>query len=318
MRQNGVALILVLWVISLLIIMAGSFALSLRRESSVTAFIKSNSKAKAVAESGLAVAEMMLLDKDANKAWRVDGCLYEILATGAKVRIRLLSETGKIDLNKADQRVLQNLLINAPVDEERQSKLLGAILDWRDPDDLVNINGAEKVEYEEAGLNYVPRNKPFDSIEELQLVIGMDKKLFAWIEPLVTVYSEQPAVNFKVASKDVLKTIPELDDDIINAYILARVESARNNLPSPPLPMIPSLRSVSAGNDNAVTVVSEAILADNSRASFSVVIKKNEGTNSNPFQVLRWQHTLSNNTSLFSNEMNDFLVKQYAQPELSN
>ncbi|MCX7085765.1 MAG: type II secretion system protein GspK [Methylococcales bacterium] len=318
MRQTGVALVLVLWVISLLIIMAGSFALSMRRESSVTAVIKSNSQAAAVAESGLAIAELMLLDKDVNKAWRADGSIYEVLATGAKIRIRLLAEAGKIDINKADLRSLKNLLINAPADEEQQSKLLGAILDWRDPDDLVNINGAEKAEYEEAGLSYAPRNKPFDSIEELQLVLGMDKRVYAWLEPLVTVYSGQPLVNFKVATREVLRTIPDFDGDMIDTYLIARIDSARNDLPSPPLPMIPGLRSGSGGNNNVVTVVSEAILADNSRAAISVVIKKAESSNANPFQVLRWQHTITNNKSLFTNVMNDFLVKQYAQPELNN
>ena len=318
MRQTGVALVLVLWVLSLLMIMAGSFALSMRRESSITSVIKSNAQASAVAESGLTIAKFMLLDKDVNKAWRTDGSVYEIIASGAKIRIRLLAEAGKIDLNKADQRSLQNLLTNAPINEEQQSKLLGAILDWRDADDLVNINGAERAEYEEAGLNYVPRNKPFDSIEELQLVLGMDKKVYAWIEPLVTVFSGQPMVNYKLASKEVLKTNPELDGDMINSYLLARIDSARNNLPSPSLPTIPGLRSTSTGNINVVTIISEAILIDNSRAAISVVVKKVESGNANPFQVLRWQNAITNNNSLFSNEMNDFLIKQYAQPELNN
>ena len=318
MRQTGVALILVLWVLSLLIIMAGSFALSIRRESSITSVIKSKSQASAVAESGVTIAKFMLLDKNVNKAWRTDGSVYEIIATDAKIRVRLLAEAGKIDLNKADQRSLQNLLINAPIDEDRQIKLLGAILDWRDADDLVNINGAEKTEYEEAGLNYGPRNKPFDSIEELQLVLGMDKKVYAWMEPLVTVYSGQPIVNYKVASKEVLKTNPAFDGDMINSYLLERINSARNNLPSPSLPTIPGLRSASTGNVNVVTIISEVFLADSSRASISVVVKKVESSNANPFQILRWQNAITNNNSLFSNEMNDFLVKQYAQPELNN
>ncbi len=318
MRQTGVALVIVLWVISLLIIMAGSFALSMRRESSITSVIKSNSQALALAESGLAIAELMLLDNDLNKAWRTDGSVYEITVAGAKVRVRLLSEVGKIDLNAADSRSLQNLLINAPIDEEQQSKLLGAILDWRDPDDLVNTNGAEKTEYEEAGLNYGPTNRPFDSIEELQSVLGMDKKIYNWLEPLVTVYSGQTQVDFNVASKEVLSTIPELGEDILNSYLLARVDSARNDLPAPALPIIPGIRSGSSGSSNVVTVVCEARLVDNSRARISVVIKKEESISANPFQVLKWEHDLSNNKSLFTEIMNEFLVKQYAQPELNN
>ena len=109
-RQKGLALVLVLWVLSLLTIMAGSFALSMRREASITAGIKNNAQAMAVAESGIAMAEMMLLTADPDKRWRADGSIYEIVATDAKVRVRLLSEAGKIDINKADPILLEGLM----------------------------------------------------------------------------------------------------------------------------------------------------------------------------------------------------------------
>jgi len=70
--------------------------------------------------------------------------------------------------------LLKGLMTQAPVDAEQQTRLVSAILDWRDEDDLVHIEGAEKTEYEDAGLSHQPRNKPFQSIEELQLV-------WAWI-----------------------------------------------------------------------------------------------------------------------------------------
>ena len=75
-RQNGMALVLVLWVLSILIIMAGSFALSMRRESSIVSVIKNNAHAMAIAESGIALAETMLLNPDPNKVWRADGNIY--------------------------------------------------------------------------------------------------------------------------------------------------------------------------------------------------------------------------------------------------
>ncbi|MFZ9611396.1 MAG: type II secretion system protein GspK, partial [Methylococcales bacterium] len=102
-KQNGMALVLVLWVLSILIIMAGSFALSMRRESSIVAVIKNNARAMAIAESGIALAETMLLNPDPNKAWRAEGNIYEINASDATIRVRLFSEVGKIDINKANQ-----------------------------------------------------------------------------------------------------------------------------------------------------------------------------------------------------------------------
>ena len=93
-RQKGLALVLVLWVLSLLTIMAGSFALSIRREASIVADIKNNAQAMAVAESGIAMAEMMLLNTDQYKRWRVQygsecNLLTAMLQSGAARQLRL-------------------------------------------------------------------------------------------------------------------------------------------------------------------------------------------------------------------------------------
>ncbi len=47
-----------------------------------------------------------------------------------------------------------------------------AILDWIDEDDEVQGIGAERSFYEGRDLNYIPRNGPFKSIAELELVAG--------------------------------------------------------------------------------------------------------------------------------------------------
>ncbi len=316
-RQSGLALVLVLWVLSLLIIMAGSFALSMRREVAVIEGIKSNAQAVAVAESGIAMAEMMLLNPDENKRLRTDGGIYEINAVDAKVRVRLFSESGKIDINKADQILLQGLMAHAPVDSEQQTKIVNAILDWRDKDDLVRINGAEKKDYKDAGLSYQPRNKYFQTIEELQLVLGMDKSVFSWLEPLVTVYSGQQKVNVQLAAKEVLQVIPGLDTGLVNAFIVSRLESAKNNLPVPPSPT-GSEQNNAAEQNTAFTVVSEARLDDDSSALISAVIKKSEEPQKTPFQILKWQQITAQDASLFTDAMNELLVKQYAEPEFNN
>ena len=310
-------MVLVLWVLSLLIIMAGSFALSMRREAALISVLKNNAHAKAIAESGISLAEMMLLSPDPSKVWRADGSIYEIRASDAIIRIRLQSEAGKIDINKADQAVLQSLMAFAPVDSEQQGKLVGAILDWRDADNLVRIDGAEKEEYQEAGLNYEPRNKPFESTEELQLVLGMNKKVLAWLDPLVTIYSNQPRINYQVASKEVLQAMPGLDAGIIDSFVIMRMESAKNNLPAPAFPLNTG-SSNTAGQNDILTLISEAIVDDESRAMLSVVITKSNSNENMPFQILKWQPVTRNNASLFTAIMSELLVKQYAEPELNN
>jgi len=329
-KQRGMALVLVLWVISLLTVMAGSFALSMRRETAITMGIKNNALALAVAESGLAIAELMLLNPDQNQRWRADGSIYEIITNNANVRVRLLSEAGKVDINKADQVLLEALMTNIPSETEQKAKLVGAIIDWRDADDLVHSDGAEKNEYKQAGLSYQPSNKPFQNLEELQLVLGMNEAIFLQLEPLITVYSGQATVSVQQAAKEVLQFIPGLDTGLIDTYMTARMESAINNLAMPPYPASTGVANIEAqpvvfGQANVLTLVSEAQLEDGSSAIISVLIKQadpltaqNTTVLQSPFQVLKWQQITTNDQSLFVDAMSDLLIKKYAEPELNN
>lgn len=333
-RSEGFALVLVLWVLSLLTIMAGSFALSMRREAGIVTGSSNNAQAAAIAESGLAVAELMLMHPDPLQRWHTDGSIYQLDYADSKVRVRLLSEAGKVDLNSADQTLLQGLMVHAPVDEQLQTRLVNAVLDWRDADDLVHIEGAEKEEYKDAGLSYGPRNKPFQSIEELQLVLGMNDQVFKWLENRVTVYSGQPQVDLTQASQEVLQVLPGMDPELINEYIAARRESAINGLPAPTVPVGSNrvagqtgenapATAVAAGNgaeqQGVMAVIAEALLDDGTTAVINTVIKKSDSPpGASPFQVLKWQRNAAVDGSLFTDETDELLVRQYAEPEFNH
>jgi len=303
--------------------MAGSFTLSMRRQVSLVEGIKNNARALALAESGVALAENMLLLPDQNKRWRTDGNVYQInfagnaAGSGSRVRVRLITETGKIDINTADPKLLLGIMAHAPVEEDQRTRLVNAIIDWRDEDDLLNIDGAEKNEYKDAGLSYRPRNKPFQSIEELQLVLGVTEPIYKWLEPLVTVNSGQQHVDLQQAPKEVLQMLPEIDIDMLDNFIFTRVESASKGLPAPPFPGGVG-QSSAPGQNNVLTVISEAILDDGANALINVMIARSESHPVSPFQVLKWQRDAVGQASLFSDEMNQLLVTEYAESQFNN
>jgi general secretion pathway protein K len=320
-RQKGLALVLVLWMLSLMTIMAASFALNMRREVSILAGIKNNAQALALAEAGVAMAQLMLLNPEQSQRWRTDGSVYQIdytttAQTGASVRIQMQSETGKIDVNHADQILLQAMMSHAPVDVERQTKIVNAIQDWRDEDDLIRIDGAENKEYQDAGLRYRPRNQAFQSIEELQLVLGMDEQIFNWMEPLVTIYSGQAQVNLAQASDNVLRVLPGLDMALVDEFIAARRASAKSGLPITVMPLSAGQRTESE-QTGAVTIVSEARMDAGTSTILNVVIKPSDDGRL-PFQVIKWQRDISSGASLFTEAMNELIVAQYAEPEFNN
>lgn len=332
-KSKGFALVLVLWVLSLLTLMAGSFALGMRREISITEGIKNNAQAAAIAESGIAIAELMLLGSETDKvnaeqdkSWRTDGSIYQINYGDTRVRIRMLSETGKIDINQADTQLLRALFSRAPATEDdridpliRVAKLVGAVMDWRDSDDIVSQNGAEKPEYQTAGLKYQPANKAFQNTEELQMVLGMNARTFKWLEPLITVYSGQAQVD-KNATREVLSLLPDLEPSIIAQFLEARAESAKLGKPLT-FPITSKYMNAAEGEglqSGAVTIISEAKLADGSRAAVGALVIKSEVDPTLPFQVLKWQRSYANEISLFSTAMNELLVAQYNEPQFND
>src|SRR5262249_53366999 len=98
-------------------------------------------------------------------------------------------ELRKTNLNDASEALLVNLASSAGASHDQSLSLAEAILDFRDPDNLRRPKGAEEPEYRAAGLTWVPKNAPFESVDELQQVFGMTKRVFDRLRAMVTVYS---------------------------------------------------------------------------------------------------------------------------------
>lgn len=80
----------------------------------------------------------------------------------------LVDECGKLNLNTATADMLANLPRMTP-------ELAAAILDWRDADGTVTTGGAEDETYQRRTPPSRCKNAPFESVEELQRVAGLDR-----------------------------------------------------------------------------------------------------------------------------------------------
>ena len=118
MKANkGLALIVVLWVITLLTIMASSFALTIQREAVIIGGLKETAQAAALAEGGINFGILMLLNPDTEKRWQANSSLYEIQFAGSRIRILIADESGKVNVNLASKEQLQQLFESLSVEE---------------------------------------------------------------------------------------------------------------------------------------------------------------------------------------------------------
>jgi general secretion pathway protein K len=226
-RERGIALVLVIWLVTLLLVIAGSFTYAMRTDARASRNAAAIARGEALAQGAIARALMELFKPPGSpEGWRRDGSLRGWAFDGTPVAVRLSDESAKIDVNTANPELLKGLFRYAGLSEEEAVRLLDAVLDWRDPDSLRRPFGAEEAEYAQAGLKGLPANFPFQSTEELQLVLGMRPEVFQRIAPMITVYSRQPGVNPHLASRNALLTIPGVTPEQVDLYLGER-ERAR-------------------------------------------------------------------------------------------
>ncbi len=299
-RQDGVALVLVLWVITLLAVIAGNFAFSMRGEAQIARNLLINAQAQTRADAGVQLAWFELMKPLSDPLrWQANGLPHELMLDGTVVRVSVLEESGKIDLNTSSDELLKGLFKSAGLSEDASMALLNAVLDWRSPGNIKRLNGAKEEEYRAAGKNYGPPNAPFETIDELQRVLGMNPELFRKLAPALTIYSRQPGINTRFASREVLQAFPGVNPAMVEQFLLQRQDALATGQPVPPFAGASSFSSTSSGLA-AYSVRSEARTAGGSAFVRHSVVRMTPQDPKRPFLVLTWSEggaepSMSNN-----------------------
>lgn len=288
--QRGLALLMVLWVIVLITVITSSFLLSAGTEGMSARNMIDSTRARHAAESGLHRAIFELRNPDPETRWVGDGRPYQFQLEDMQIEVKLWDETGKIDIGQADELTLQSLF-KSQLPEQEALALASAVQDWRDPDDLVHEpGGAEASEYKAADLAYGPRNRPFETLSELQQVLGMDYELYLKLEPAITINSYRPQPNPAFAPAEVLRLLPGFTEETAQAFIALRQQAG----PNMPLMLPDGTPVVPQGGGLTYTIESRATLASGAQAAFVATIQMGAGgIAGRPFRVLRWRDTES-------------------------
>jgi len=285
-RERGVALVIVLWAVMLLTVIAGNFVFAMRTETLVARNAVSAAQAEAMANGAVhrALYETFKPATDAG-TWKADGRERQWEENGAKIRVVMMDESGKIDINTNSDELLRGLFLSIGADAGKSAQLLDAILDWRDTDSLPRPNGAESDAYHAAGLSE-PANAPFDAVEQLQQVMGMSTDIYLRIAPLITIHSRQPGINTQVAPSGVLMAIPGADPGQVDAYIEQRKQSLADGQTPPPFPA--GAAFMSAATNSVINVRAEARMPD-SAVFVREAVARRSGEAKRPVAFLSWK-----------------------------
>ncbi len=270
-NSRGVALIMVLWVITILSVVVLEFSYAMRTEVNITINYQEELRLYAAAQGGVqrAIAELILKHDPRVKQvlnafkqegaakegelpaeyqeWATDGREYPVPFDRAECSVRVFGEAGKVNINRVSDAVLRKIMGNVGLEGEARDLAVDAILDWRDPDDFIRVNGAENDYYRSLKDPYDCKNGNFDSVEELLLVRGISPELFygpkakpkegeeqaeepVGLKDIFSIYATGDQIDINSASIPVLRVVLGLPLEVCRQVVKAREEKAFENL----------------------------------------------------------------------------------------
>ncbi|MBV9992292.1 MAG: general secretion pathway protein GspK [Alphaproteobacteria bacterium] len=211
-----------MWAITLLSLMAAATqALTVTSYRSEThAMI--DARAEADLDAAVVAAVLGVSDLRPERRWRADGTATDFSFDGFAMQVSAQDELGRIDLNVSSGALITQLLLGAGLAPDEAGKLADGIVYWRSKTGLQNLRGATDDEYRAAHLTYLPRHGPFQTVDEVKLVLGMTPKLFAAIRPALTVYSKRPSFDSSVAPREALAALYPGDPGKVEQIVRAR------------------------------------------------------------------------------------------------
>jgi general secretion pathway protein K len=279
--------VIVLWITILLATIALGMSQDSRTENLLTRNQLALARARALADGAVERAMYEhLRPPTPDKNWFPNGAVHGWDEDGARIAVSLAYESGRIDMNFAREPLLKGLFTSAAgLKSEDVDRLVDAIMDWRDPDDAKRLNGAEAPEYRAAGRKYVPANGNFETVEELQRVLGMTPEIYAKVADLITVNSRQPGIDPGGASRAVLLSIPKMTPEIVDAFLEAREWARANNQALPPLPQAVGFQSIGAAGFH----VNATVRMPGGEIFVREVVVQPTGNPKRPLQYLAWR-----------------------------
>jgi general secretion pathway protein K len=285
--QRGIALVLVLWVLLLLTIITGSFALMARMDRLEANSLLSGTQARFSAEAAINLAALALRDPDDEKRMLADGRVYQQVIDGILVEVSAIDERGKVDINATEEITLSNMFIGLGMDVDEAEMLAAAVLDWRDQDELERVNGAEDDAYFAAGLELGPANRPFMMTEELLQVMGMPYELYRKLEPGITVFSRSGNPDPAFAPVEALMAMPDITYEEAVNFVQERNshqpgDSIGTELPNGTVVM-------EQGRGVTYSIQARATMPNGVWEQLQATIRLGGTSSGSPYRILRWR-----------------------------
>ncbi len=187
-RDRGFALLIVLWSLALLAMLGTQVTALGRGETLLASNLRAGARAEAAADGAFHEALFHVLDSSPRR-WLADGVPRSLPISGGIARIRVANEQAKVNPNSASAALLQSLMVVVGAEPAQAAAIAAAMLAWRAGSLVAGQGAAGEAQYRAAGRAYGPPATPFESLDELGLVLGMTPDLLARLRPELSLYA---------------------------------------------------------------------------------------------------------------------------------
>lgn len=252
-RREGAALIVSIWVILILSLLISSMAFDMQVEANVAAYQRKRTKSQYLARAGMEWTMAVLSRKvtetqdeelqlepdqdeqlvvasiNLSRGVGVSGIAKE-LGEG-KFIVDILPEESRRNVNVLSEEDWEEILDQAGVENTRWPDLIDCVMDWIDEDDNYRLHGAESDDSFYQDREYEVKNAPLDTVDELLMIKGFDEALlyggpdkkddsiiYKGIAGWLTTWGDGK-VNVNTASREVLLTLPNIEEDVIDRIL---------------------------------------------------------------------------------------------------
>ncbi len=226
--ERGFALLAVMLVLALLGIVVAEFAFSMRLEATMVRSFKEDVIGLHLAEAAVEQAIREILTDQPLQGFQGTEALLTFFKSPTQplprlprrdVRLgpgqfvyRITDEESRLNLNTAPPDRVDRLLLSLGLGKEVRDTINDSLQDWKDPDDLRRLNGAESEDYLRLPVPYRARNGPLQDVAELLQIKGVTPALYygsagqPGLAEVVTVHGTGQ-VNINTAPEPVLKAL---------------------------------------------------------------------------------------------------------------
>ena len=283
-----------IWVLALLALLAAGVAADYRSDAVVARNRLDAAQARALADAGVNLAILEILDPNPPTPLRPDGSTQTLQYGDQTIAVAIEDEGGKIDLNLAPIELIGGLLDEFGASADEHAAVLAGILDRRQAA-AANASAPQRFFAGAAAQRTDLSKLAFADVSELRLLSGMTRGTYERIKPYLTVYAQSQTINPQTAARATLLAIPGVSPQEVEFLLASRGQSLDNNAAKPTLSGVD--RYVGQTPLRAATIIAAASTPQGAFFAREAIVTLAPNLGGN-FQIVQWRQLVGPSPSL--------------------